>query len=124
MTKPARSPEVHKTFRFPGQTWPMRVLVVDDDPSVLDSLERALRIEGYVVDAVGAGFPALERQHDDPADAVVLDLRLPDLDGLEVCRRLRADGDGHALLMLKARDAAGVRGDLLGAGDGDYHVTP
>src|ERR1700738_3080578 len=106
MTKSARSREVHKTFRFPGQTWPMRVLVVDDDPAVLDSLERAVRIEGYVVDAGGAGFPALERQHDDPADAVVLDLRLPDLDGLEVCRRLRGAGDRTRVRMVDAQGRA------------------
>src|ERR1700730_4484091 len=124
MTKSARSREVHKTFRFPGQTWPMRVLVVDDDPAVLDSLERALRIEGYVVDAVGAGFPALERQHDDPADAVVLDLRLPDLDGLEVCRRMRAAGDGTAVLMLTARDAVGERVAGPDAGPGDSRAKP
>src|SRR5947207_2951520 len=124
MTRPARSPEVHKTFRFPGQTWAMRVLVVDDDPAVLDSLERALRIEGYAVDAVGAGFQALERQHDDPADAVVLDLRLPDLDGLEVCRRMRAAGDGTAVLMLTARDAVGDRVAGLDAGADDYLVKP
>src|SRR5205823_3749009 len=61
VSKSARALGVHKPFRFPGQTWPMRVLVVDDDPAVLDSLERALRIEGYAVDAVGAGFQALER---------------------------------------------------------------
>src|SRR5438874_13143562 len=107
MTKPARRPEVHKTFRFPGQTWPMRVLVVDDDPAVLDSLERALRIEGYAVDAVGAGFQALERQHDDPADAVVLDLRLPDLDGLAACRRVRPAGCRTGGLMVTARGAGG-----------------
>ena len=124
MTKSARSREVHKTFRFPGQTWPMRVLVVDDDPAVLDSLERALRIEGYAVDVVGAGFQALERQHDDPADAVVLDLRLPDLDGLEVCRRMRAAGDGTAVLMLTARDAVGERVAGLDAGADDYLVKP
>jgi two-component system response regulator MprA len=124
VSKSARGPEVHKTFRFPGQTWPMRVLVVDDDPAVLDSLERALRIEGYTVDAVGAGFPALERQHDDPADAVVLDVRLPDLDGLEVCRRMRAAGDGTAVLMLTARDAVGERVAGLDAGADDYLVKP
>src|SRR5260370_23984822 len=146
MTKSARSREVHKPFRFPGQTcaatggfadrrrraraprrrqWRnMRVLVVDDDQAVLDSLERALRIEGYVVDAVGAGFQALERQHDDPADAVVLDLRLPDLDGLEVCRRMRAAGDGTAVLMLTARDAVGERVAGLDAGADDYLVKP
>ena len=89
MTKSARGLGVHKTLRFPGQTWPMRVLV-DDDPAVLDSLERALRIEGYTVDAVGAGFPALERQHDEPADAVVLDLRLPASAGTPRGRRGRA----------------------------------
>src|SRR5438067_10640770 len=102
----------------------MRVLVVDDDPAVLDSLERALRIEGYAVDVVGAGFQALERQHDEPADAVVLDLRLPDLDGLEVCRRMRAAGDGTAVLMLTARDAVGERVAGLDAGADDYLVKP
>ena len=100
----------------------MRVLVVDDDPPVLDSIERALRIEGYTVDAVGAGFPALERQHDDPADAVVLDLRLPDLDGLEVCRRMRAAGDGTAVLMLTAHDAVGERVAGLDAGADEARV--
>jgi two-component system response regulator MprA len=102
----------------------MRVLVVDDDPGVLDSLERALRIEGYTVDAVPAGFEALDRQRSEPADAVVLDLRLPDLDGLEVCRRLRADGDRTAVLMLTARDAVGERVAGLDAGADDYLVKP
>ena len=111
-------------FRFPGQTLFVRVLVVDDDPAVLDSLERALRIEGYTVDAVGAGFPALDSQRADPADAIVLDLRLPDLDGLEVCRRLRADGDRTAVLMLTARDAVGERVAGLDAGADDYLVKP
>ena len=125
MTKSARGPgALQKPFRFPGQTWTVRVLVVDDDPAVLDSLERALRIEGYTVDAVGAGFEALERQHDRPADAVVLDLRLPDLDGLEVCRRMRASGDGTAVLMLTARDAVGERVAGLDAGADDYLVKP
>ena len=102
----------------------MRVLVVDDDPAVLGSLERALRIEGYTVDAVGAGYDALTRQHETPADAVVLDLRLPDLDGLEVCRRMRADGDATAVLMLTARDAVGERVAGLDAGADDYLVKP
>jgi two-component system, OmpR family, KDP operon response regulator KdpE len=126
MTKSAREPgrRLQKPFRFPGQTCWMRVLVVDDDPAVLDSLERALRIEGYAVDAVGAGFQALERQHDKPADAVVLDLRLPDLDGLEVCRRMRASGDATAVLMLTARDAVGERVAGLDAGADDYLVKP
>ena len=102
----------------------MRVLVVDDDPAVLDSLERALRIEGYAVDAVGAGFQALERQHDDPADAVVLDLRLPDLDGLEVCRRMRAAGDGTAVLMLTARGRAEDVLQGFASGADDYLPKP
>jgi two-component system, OmpR family, response regulator MprA len=102
----------------------MRVLVVDDDPAVLGSLERALRIEGYAVDAVGAGYDALARQHETPADAVVLDLRLPDLDGLEVCRRMRAAGDATAVLMLTARDAVGERVAGLDAGADDYLVKP
>src|SRR6266540_5183993 len=122
--RPVAPIPVHKTFRFPGQTWVMRVLVVDDDPAVLDSLERALRMEGYRVDAVAAGFEALDRQQRDPADAVVLDLRLPDLDGLEVCRRLRAAGDATAVLMLTARDAVGERVAGLDAGADDYLVKP
>jgi two-component system response regulator MprA len=125
VSRSARGPAgLQKRFRFPGQTCSVRVLVVDDDPAVLDSLERALRIEGYAVDTVGAGFQALERQHDDPADAVVLDLRLPGLDGLEVCRRLRAAGDGTAVLMLTARDAVGERVAGLDAGADDYLVKP
>jgi two-component system response regulator MprA len=111
-------------FRFPGQTRCVRVLVVDDDPAVLDSLERALRIEGYAVDTAAAGYTALDHQRVDPADAVVLDLRLPDLDGLEVCRRLRADGDRTAVLMLTARDAVGERVAGLDAGADDYLVKP
>jgi two-component system, OmpR family, response regulator MprA len=124
VSESVRGLRVQKPFRFPGQTWPMRVLVVDDDPAVLDSLERALRIEGYAVDTVAAGFDALTRQHDTPADAVVLDLRLPDLDGLEVCRRMRAAGDGTAVLMLTARDAVGERVAGLDAGADDYLVKP
>jgi two-component system response regulator MprA len=102
----------------------LRVLVVDDDPAVLGSLERALRIEGYTVDAVAAGYDALTRQHETPADAVVLDLRLPDLDGLEVCRRMRAAGDATGVLMLTARDAVGERVAGLDAGADDYLVKP
>jgi two-component system, OmpR family, response regulator MprA len=117
--EPAQPP-----FRFPGQTLSVRVLVVDDDPAVLDSLERALRIEGYAVDTAPAGYPALDHQRADPADAVVLDLRLPDLDGLEVCRRLRADADGTAVLMLTARDAVSERVAGLDAGADDYLVKP
>jgi two-component system response regulator MprA len=102
----------------------MRVLLVDDDRAVRESIERALHLEGYDVDCVGAGMPALERQRAEPADAVVLDLRLPDLDGLDVCRQLRAKGDRTPILMLTARDAVDERVEGLDAGADDYVVKP
>jgi two-component system response regulator MprA len=102
----------------------MRVLLVDDDRAVRESIERALHLEGYDVDCVGAGMPALERQRTEPADAVVLDLRLPDLDGLDVCRQLRAKGDRTPILMLTARDAVDERVEGLDAGADDYVVKP
>jgi two-component system response regulator MprA len=102
----------------------MRVLLVDDDRAVRESIERALHLEGYDVDCVGAGMPALERQRAEPADAVVLDLRLPDLDGLDVCRQLRAKGDRTPILMLTARDAVDERVEGLDAGADDSVVKP
>lgn len=100
------------------------MLLVDDDRAVRDALERALHLEGYEVDTVGAGLPALERQQQQPADAVVLDLRLPDLDGLDVCRQLRRAGDRTPILMLTARDAIDERVAGLDAGADDYVVKP
>ena len=102
----------------------MRVLLVDDDRAVREALERALRLEGYDVDVVSAGLPALDQQLREPADAIVLDLRLPDVDGLDVCRRLRAKGDRTPLLMLTARDAVDERVEGLDAGADDYVVKP
>ena len=102
----------------------MRVLLVDDDRAVRESIERALHLEGYDVDCVGAGMPAIERQRAAPADALVLDLRLPDIDGLDVCRRLRAKGDRTPILMLTARDAVDERVEGLDAGADDYVVKP
>ena len=84
----------------------MRVLVVDDDPAVSGALNRALRLEGYEVSLAGDGPIALEQIAVRPPDAVVLDVGLPTLDGLEVCRRLRAAGDDTPVLMLTARDAS------------------
>jgi two-component system response regulator MprA len=101
-----------------------RVLVVDDDPAVLDALERALRVEGYDVVPVARGATAIDRQLREPADVVVLDGRLPDVDGLDVCRRLRACGDRTPVLMLTARDAVRDRVDGLDAGADDYLVKP
>jgi two-component system, OmpR family, response regulator MprA len=102
----------------------VRVLVVDDDRAVRESLERALHLEGYEVDVVAGGESALAYQSKTPADAVVLDLRLPDVDGLDVCRQLRAKGDRTPILMLTARDAVDERVEGLDAGADDYVVKP
>jgi len=107
-----------------GEDPEMRLLVVDDDPGVRESLDRALRLEGYAVETVGGGKDALYRQLVEPADAVVLDLRLPDLDGVDVCRRMRAAGDRTPVLMLTARDAVDERVAGLDAGADDYLVKP
>ncbi|HWF21605.1 MAG TPA: response regulator transcription factor [Acidimicrobiales bacterium] len=102
----------------------MKILVVDDDPSVSGALNRALRLEGYEVAVVGDGPEALEEIAIRPPDAVVLDIQLPTLDGLEVCRRIRAAGDDTPVLMLTARDAINDRVHGLDAGADDYLVKP
>ncbi len=102
----------------------MRVLVVDDDPAVCASIDRALRLESYDVETAGTGQRALEALAISAPDAVVLDLQLPDIDGLEVCRRLRALGDDTPILMLTARDAIDDRVQGLDAGADDYLVKP
>ena len=102
----------------------MRILVVDDDAAVSSSLDRALRLEGYEVDAVADGSTALRVLALTPPDAVVLDLGLPDLDGLEVCRRLRNTGADTPVLILTARDAVDDRVQGLDAGADDYLVKP
>ncbi len=102
----------------------MKVLVVDDDPAVCGSLARALRLESYEAETVGTGSAALEVLALDPPDAMILDLQLPDIDGLEVCRRLRKAGDDTPVLMLTARDAVHDRVEGLDAGADDYLVKP
>ena len=102
----------------------MRILVVDDEPSVRDALDRALRMDGYRVELAADGVEALERLADTPPDAVVLDLLMPPPDGLEVCRRLRAAGDRVPVLMLTARDGVPDRVKGLDAGADDYLVKP
>jgi two-component system response regulator MprA len=102
----------------------MRILVVDDEPAVRESLERSLRFEGYEVVAAGDGVEALERVRTDRPDAVVLDVLMPRLDGLEACRRLRAAGDDLPVLLLTARDAVGDRVNGLDVGADDYLVKP
>jgi two-component system, OmpR family, response regulator MprA len=84
----------------------MRILIVDDDRSLRDALRRTLVLAGYEADTATGGEDGLAQIAARPPDAVLLDLGLPDLDGLEVCRRLRAAGDRVPVLMLTARDAA------------------
>jgi two-component system response regulator MprA len=102
-----------------------RVLVVDDEPGVRTALERALRLEAYDVELAADGREALDRlAGGTPPDAVVLDVAMPHVDGLEVCRRLRGAGDRTPVLMLTARDAVDDRVAGLDAGADDYLVKP
>jgi two-component system, OmpR family, response regulator MprA len=103
----------------------MRILVVDDDAAVRESLRRALQLEGYEVALAGDGAEALERL-DEPAgtDALVLDVSMPRIDGLEVSRRLRRSGNPVPILMLTARDEVTDRVAGLDAGADDYVVKP
>jgi two-component system, OmpR family, response regulator MprA len=102
----------------------MRVLLVDDDPGVLLSVRRALEFEGYDVTTASDGEEALGAVgHDDP-DALVLDVTMPRADGLQVCRRLRADGNAVPILVLTARHAVSDRVAGLDAGADDYLVKP
>jgi two-component system response regulator MprA len=102
----------------------VRILVVDDDRSVRDALRRALTLGGYEVDAAADGQQALQRLTTGSPDAVVLDVGMPEIDGLEVCRRVRGAGDRVPILMLTARDAVSDRIDGLDAGADDYLVKP
>ena len=102
----------------------MRVLVVDDDPAVSGALNRALRLEGYEVSVAVDGPQALEEIAIRPPDAVILDIGLPTIDGLDVCRRLRAADNDTPVLMLTARDAINDRVQGLDAGADDYLVKP
>jgi two-component system response regulator MprA len=102
----------------------MRILVVEDDKAVREAVERSLRFEGYDVDVARDGIEALDRIAATPPDAVVLDLLMPRLDGLQTCRRLRSRGDDVPVLMLTARDGVSDRVTGLDAGADDYLVKP
>jgi two-component system response regulator MprA len=101
-----------------------RVLVVDDDAPVRRMLERSLAAEGFEVEAAADGGAALVAAERSAPDLVVLDVAMPGLDGLAVCRRLRAKGLPGAILMLTARDAVPDRVAGLEAGADDYLVKP
>jgi two-component system response regulator MprA len=102
----------------------VRILVVDDDRAMREGLERVLRRDGYEVSLAGDGESARTALATCPPDAVVLDLQLPDSDGVDICRALRRAGDRTPVLMLTARDAVADRVAGLDAGADDYVVKP
>ena len=102
----------------------MRILVIEDDDAVRAALRRALLLAGYDVAEAADGIEGLEQVRLRSPAAIVLDLGLPKLDGTEVCRRLRRDGNRTPILMLTARDAIEDRVDGLEAGADDYMVKP
>jgi len=102
----------------------VRVLIIEDEPAVRDAVERALRGAGHKADLAREGPAGLEMAMTNPYDALVLDLGLPGLDGIEVCRRLRAAGNHVPVLMLTARAAVRDRVEGLDAGADDYLVKP
>jgi len=102
---------------------PRRILVVDDDALVAATIQRVLRPEGYDVDVALGGLAALEQAKLTPPDLVVLDVMMPEVDGLEVCRRLRAQGN-LAILFLTARGSTPDRVRGLDSGADDYLVKP
>lgn len=103
---------------------PARVVVVDDDEALRNAIRRALRLEGYDVELAGDGAEALANLAGLQADLVVLDVLMPVLDGITVCRRLRESGDRTPILMLTARDAVADRVMGLNAGADDYLTKP
>ena len=102
----------------------MRILVVDDDRAVRESLRRSLAFNGYQVDLAADGKEALDAVQQRRPDAMVLDVMMPRLDGLEVCRRMREAGDELPILVLTARDAVSDRVAGLDAGADDYLPKP
>jgi two-component system OmpR family response regulator len=102
----------------------MRVLVVEDEPKMAGLLQRGLVEEGYAVDLAGTGADAIWAASVNPYDAIVLDVMLPDLDGFQVCRRLRAEDHWAPVLMLTARDGVPDRISGLDAGADDYLTKP
>jgi two-component system response regulator MprA len=100
------------------------IAIVDDDAAIRSALGRALRMENYDVELFEDGVSALKAIQLRAPDAIVLDLQLPDIDGLEICRRIRRSGDSTPILMLTARDAVNDRVAGLDVGADDYLVKP
>lgn len=107
-----------------GHNVGMRVLVVEDDLRMANTLKRGLGRAGMAVDLTGEGLEALWMAGSTPYQVIVLDVGLPDIDGFEVCRRLRADGVWTPILMLTARDATEDRVTGLDTGADDYLLKP
>jgi two-component system response regulator MprA len=103
---------------------PARIVVVDDDEALRSAVRRALRLDGYDVALASDGAQALAQLAGLRADLVVLDVLMPGLDGVTVCRRLRESGDRTPILMLTARDAVSDRVAGLDAGADDYLTKP
>src|ERR1700722_3873566 len=101
-----------------------RILIVDDEPAVQQALSRALSLERYDVARANDGRDALQRLGESSYDAVILDVSMPYVDGLEVCRRMREAGDRTPVLMLTAREEIDDRVEGLDAGADDYMVKP
>jgi DNA-binding response OmpR family regulator len=120
-------PVPSRTEVDPASVAPMRILVVDDEAELADAVARGLRREGYAVDVANDGEAALEKAAVTPYDLVCLDLTMPGIDGLEVCRRLREDPPDDVpprVLMLTARDSIEDRITGLDHGADDYLVKP
>jgi two-component system response regulator MprA len=102
----------------------VRILVVDDDRAVRESLRRSLSFNGYTVDLAEDGVEALDAITNERPDALILDVMMPRMDGLEVCRQLRGTGDDIPILVLTARDTVSERVSGLDAGADDYLPKP
>src|SRR5688572_33351645 len=121
MTSLAARPDAASSLRTERRG---RVLVVDDEAPITELLSTALRYMGYDVSTARTGAGALEQASRTPPDLVVLDVMLPDIDGFEVCRRLRADGDFVPVIFLTARDAEDDRVTGFIRGGDDYVTKP
>ncbi|MGD6753482.1 response regulator transcription factor [Streptomyces sp. BH105] len=108
----------------PAEGEPQRILIVDDEPAVLEALQRSLAFEGYATEVAVDGADALEKVASYRPDLVVLDIQMPRMDGLTAARRMRATGSTTPILMLTARDTVGDRVTGLDAGADDYLVKP
>lgn len=115
-------PSAARLQRLDGS--PVRVLVVDDESNLTELLSMALRYEGWEVKTAANGMQAVRHARDFDPDAVVLDMMLPDFDGLEVLRRIRADNPNVPVLFLTAKDAVEDRVSGLTAGGDDYVTKP